>query len=163
MQNPTQQITNARTVHRAKTLAYQEAYERTDSFRHLIEPSEVLDGASHWSDISMENLDTEAYVSLDHMEYRHKNTDLVDALAYRLWRNSLTRAPLDDLRFDDYESAMQNGYWCNSVDKWECNDMLHERGIDHCEYGHELRQEALQIVEKGMTDAMNPKRGKEGI
>lgn len=135
--------------------AYAEAFDAAHELSDLIDPSDVLEGADHWSDISDERLTQEVNECLTVARSENQHNGAVRDLAVTIWRGDLPRAPMDDLAFDDKETAVENGYWPNSMNKWDCEEILFEADIPA-----DVMQEAWETVSAGIADKTHPRRSK---
>jgi hypothetical protein len=146
----------------------QKAKEATDSLDYLINPSDVDSEASEWSDIDEMQIDDEIAECFAHMPDRRNDSrysELVYNLAFQYMRDALTRAPMADLAFDSKREALANGYWPNSMNRMEMEDMAyndiqcHTFKEDNEALAHiwqECEQEALQVVDSGIADGLKP-------
>lgn len=147
---------NGNDIIRAKREAYSEAYENALSLSDLISPSDVIEGADRWRDISDERLDGEVAECLTHVRSEGQYSGIVRDLAVKTWMGDLPRAPMEDLAFDDKRTAVENGYWPNSMNKWECEEILFEMEIPPM-----VRDEAWEVVSRGVGDKLHPGRAKD--
>lgn len=147
-------------IYTRKRDAYKSAYDETKyDLTDLIRPDDVKDGADSWDDISDETLDEECHESVSVMMSEGQLAGIEDELAFGIWLNSLTRAPLEDLVFDTDKEAIENGYWPNHTNKWDAEEMLRERGIEQCPIG--IRDESREVVSAGAFDKLHPRREKD--
>jgi hypothetical protein len=137
----------------ANRTAYEEGHSHAHTLSSLIDPSDVIEGADRWSDISDERLTQEVGESVEVIMSENQLEGVVRELAVTLWRDDLPRVSMDDMAFESKEKAVKEGYWPNSMDKWGCKEILFEQTIPSDVY-----RESQEVVEMGIIDKMHPKR-----
>jgi len=131
---------------------YSEVYQDGYELSALIGPSDVEETADSWDDISDEELRAEIRECLTVANQERQYEGCIRDLAVTMWRNGLPRVSMDDMAFDDPETAVEKGYWPNSMDKWTCEEILFERDIPT-----DVRQEAWEVVSAAIADKLNPR------
>ena len=137
--------------------AKEQAKEAVDSIDSLINSSDIEDNAETWEEIEDEKLEMELFegATMRLSEQQKPFYNIAVDLAYTMWQNDLPRAPMDHLAFDSKEKAVEKGYWPNSMDKWECREILEEMGENSESFLH-YYSEAYDIVVSGMVEGMEP-------
>lgn len=158
----------------SETRAYRRAYESEQfDLTDLIGPSDVIEGANHWSDISDEKLRREAYECIEYGDLNHEQEQIVFDRTFTLVKESLTRVIDSDVieyLHEEYsqEELVANGMWTGDMshgDLWEIIHDLEPWNIygDYAEselrhiWG-ECRHEAAETVESAKADAINPRQ-----
>ena len=138
------------------------AAEQTESIDMLINPSDIDEKATEWSDIDSMDLEHELAESASIMRSENQSPyqSIAEQLAIELTKDALTRAPMSDLVFDDKQTAVENGYWPYKTDKWTVEELIHESDKDpQTDLGmiyHECLNEAWNTVQAGIMDGLQP-------
>lgn len=152
-----------KSVREAKRDAYLEAYEAAEyDLTELISPDDVEEGSESWDDIDEDTLADEVSECVTVMSTEGQLDGIRNDLAVKIHRESLTRAPMDDLVFDTMREAVRNGYWPHTMNKWECEEHIQEIGLDEIDEFHDSRNEADEAVYHfGAYDKMHPFKEKD--
>jgi len=138
------------------TDAKQAAAEQAEPINMLINVSDIDESADSWDDISDEQIRQEITQSLDVISSERQYEGLIRDLAVTMWRSDPPRAPMGALVFETERAAVENGYWPNSMNKWEVEEILFELDIPTDVYN-----EAWEVVSMGVSDKMNPREEKD--
>lgn len=97
-------------IYEERKKAYRKVYHEVDSMDDLINPTDLLEDAGSWGDVSDEVLDDELNeaVSVTMNEGQHKHD--IDGLAIKEWISDMPRVDLDDMVFESYDEAIRNNY-----------------------------------------------------
>jgi len=151
--------------------AYRRAYnvEKYD-LTELIDPSEVIEGATKWSDISDEKLRQECYKCIEYGDLLQKQQNIIFERTFTLVKESLTRVIDSDVithllgKWSE-KRLVAKGMWTGDMshgDLWEIIHDLEPWGYHNNNdlevIWSECKREARETAESAKADALNPRQ-----
>jgi hypothetical protein len=147
-------------IYEKRNNAYDAAYDSTTALRCLIDPSDVLEGATRWGDISDSRLTRECYESLEIMHSEGQYAGIEQSLAIDEYLSDIPRAPMRDLAFDTWEDALLAGYWPHDMTYHKARAKLQEKPD---EIPRQARDKARETVNEAVMDKMHPNRSHKKV
>lgn len=129
----------------------EKAYDQTDeTLRDLI--GHEVDAWTE-EDIKKQSYQTADIIVTESQRHHNDIFELWCDRALTLWQNDMRRISMDLLNFDDKSKAVKcHDIWPNSMDKWECRELLEELPISDIPY--ECVRQARTEVERGIAKKM---------
>jgi hypothetical protein len=137
----------------------QESQEYATPLNRLIDPSDVSNQASEWSDIDGDVLDEEIQHSVSIILQETRWHSKIGALLYDYAliqvKDDLMRAPIEDLSFTSRKRAVKEGYWPYDMCEGRAMEILTQTyesigEIPPCYVTH-AREAISEGLHKGMT------------
>jgi hypothetical protein len=143
-----------------RSSAYDAVYDSTTALRFLIDPDDVLEGATRWGDISDERLARECYESIEVMHTEGQYSGIEQSLAIDEYLRGIPRAPMRDLAFDTREEALLAGYWPHKMAYQQARAKLQ---ANPGEIPRQDREKARETVNEAIMDKMHPNRSHRSV
>jgi hypothetical protein len=140
--------------------AYDAAYDSTTALRCLIQPEDVIEGATRWSDISDERLTRECYESMEVMHTEGQYSGIEQSLAIDEYLRNIPRAPMRDLAFDTRDEALLAGYWPHDMTYHKARAKLQAKPD---EIPRQAREKARETINEAVMDKMHPNQSHRSV